>query len=540
MEYDESQQFNERLNHWVASQGFWFQLRYSLMGSGLAGTKGFHLMGLGLRLMVFLVLVMAVGGIYLMTRVGSEEFAKGIEERIGTTLHADEVELKGIARNSGSGVIPQLAATGEATFFSALEARNVRFKLGLLHGIIGKKDPGTVMIGRLEVDLQAGAADPRAAERISSALFEDRGGDLPTRFDIEDATLRWGYGATTRGGIQNSRLRIQKMEEGWKLVFEGGTFSQNWLRNLEIVSLVASCSPQGIDFEEALFKVGQGTVKIENLRLVAGERPQVEGRATLKRLPLDSVLPVVARSFLEGSISGVFDISGSTNTPEGIGFEGTVMLEEGDLIRLKDRVHLLRALSVVVAYHNYRKVDFRQGSFKLKTGGGTFEIQDLALDGKELMTLEGNIKGRPPTEDEQRQTKEQEAVSPLFASELLDDAEVLSEEDAGFTLRRAAEAADASKSGSEESGAAVFDEVAGTLAVPPWEAQEQNAARALRFEGALEITLPPDAFERAPILRDLHGRAAGSGRVPLKVPVEGTFYELTLGQAETIYSQGTR
>jgi hypothetical protein len=32
MESEQSQNFNERLSQWVANQGFWFQIRYSMTG----------------------------------------------------------------------------------------------------------------------------------------------------------------------------------------------------------------------------------------------------------------------------------------------------------------------------------------------------------------------------------------------------------------------------------------------------------------------------------------------------------------------------
>jgi hypothetical protein len=56
----------------------------------------------------------------------------------------------------------------------------------------------------------------------------------------------------------------------------------------------------------------------------------------------------------------------------------------------------------------------------------------------------------------------------------------------------------------------------------------------------LKVTLPPDAFERAPKLAAQLPVDANLGRIPLMIPIEGTLYELTLKQAEEIYQLGTR
>jgi hypothetical protein len=65
-------------------------------------------------------------------------------------------------------------------------------------------------------------------------------------------------------------------------------------------------------------------------------------------------------------------------------------------------------------------------------------------------------------------------------------------------------------------------------------------SRTLRYEGLFRITLPADAFERAPKLAAQFPVDANIGRIPMLVPIEGNLYEITLTQAEDIYQQGTR
>jgi hypothetical protein len=544
MESDESQHFNERLNQWVASQGLWYQLRYSVAGNGLSGTKGFHLLGVGWRLLVFLVLAAGLFAAVSLAMSGTEGYAKALEERIRLGLEAEGAEVNGYSRSGGSAMIAQLSSKGgEGTFFSLLEARNIRYPLGLLERVTGRSSPAMVTVEQVEIDLHSGADSKAGAEGIARALFEESGGGRPTRWEVKDATLRWGYSAGTRGWVENASLRANRTAEGWRLVFEGGYFHQNWLRKLEIVRLEVLCTPEGLVFKQANFRTpladesgGQaGSVEFHDLRVMAGATPELDGRVVLRRYPLDRALPPAARPLAEGYISGQFKVSGSTYTAGGIQLAGNVVLGEGDLIRLTDRVHLLRALSVVDAYNSYKRVDFRAGSFRLATGGGRFELGEVNLDGGALMKLEGGLMARPATEAEKANAPAQGPVSPLFAAGA--DEPDLAEREGDLTLRQAGRAAAGKGGGSSAVSGSVLPL---SQPEPMVEWQPQVVQEPLRFEGSFDISLPPDAFDRAPVLRGQYPGAGSSRRIPLKVPMQGSLHELTLDQAESIYRQGGR
>ena len=68
-------------------------------------------------------------------------------------------------------------------------------------------------------------------------------------------------------------------------------------------------------------------------------------------------------------------MSGSTNSSDGIGFEGQVVLDGKDVISLRERLHLLKALRWWTTSRNYYRVDFREGSFQMKTTGGGMEFR---------------------------------------------------------------------------------------------------------------------------------------------------------------------
>ncbi len=546
MESEQSQNFNERLSQWVASQGFWFQIRYSMSSSGTKGTAMYSLLRLASRLLVFLLVVAVGGWIYLFKVTGTKKFSDGLRASIQKGLSASEIEMKGFSRNRGELGINRLACQGGSeTFFTWLEARNIRCKMGLLDGISGKWDAGTVAISTLDLELRAGADDPESARMLSQALFGRSSSVLIDSLDVANASLRWGYSDRTRGAIENSVLKVQRSENGLKLSFKGGTFSQNWLRKLEIVNLVVACNRDGLTFEKAEFQAGLATVDLRGLKVVGGERPAIDGMAKIRKLGIEAILPVAMRSFIEGSISGDFQVSGSTNSSDGVGFSGKVTLDGQDSISLRERIHLLKALSTVDFVRNYHRVDFREGSFQLKTSGGGMEITDLSLKAEDLFTLDGKMLVRLPTPEETKAAAEsgsRQEGSPLFNGEDSDPQDSESKiDDSEFSLRRAATAKRA-KDGNKPGGApSLSARLALNLEARQLEGRaSERLSRTFRYEGLFRITIPADALERAPRLLQRFPVDPALGRIPMMVPIKGTLYEITLQQAEDLYQQGRR
>lgn len=546
MESEQSQNFNERLSQWVAAQGFWFQVRYSISGSGSKGTAMFHVLRLGVRLFIFAAILAVIGWVYLIKHVGSDQFGTAIEEGIGKGLRASEVEMVGFSKLQGQLVVNRLVANGGSeTFFNALEARNIRCRMGLLAGVAGKWDTGTVAISSLDLELRAGADDAASAAMISRALFEVSPDVLVNSIEVTDATVRWGYSDSTRGEVANSAMRVQRVGDGMKLTFQGGTFTQNWLRKLEIVELIVACNPNGVTFEKAEFRRGEGSVTLANMKVVGGERPEVSGTARVRKLAIQDALPPALTTFAEGSISGNFTVSGSTNTTEGVAFAGLVRLDGQDEIVLRDTIYLLKALSTVDYVRNYHRVSFRDGSFHLRTGGGGIALTDIDLKAEDVFTLAGNLKARLPTAeeakldpDDSRQGTGSDLGLPMFGSQDATSPDSR-KDDPGLTLKRAATAARRSKDGGQ-AGTSLSDRVILNLEARELEAQAaERATRTLRYEGDLRITLLPDAFARAPRLQARFPVDPTTERISLDVPIRGTLYELTFEQGEEIL-QGRR
>ena len=506
-----------------------------------------HLLQMGFRLLVFMLVVIFALWIYLVKRTDSGRFKVAQRTALQEGLFASDLQMKNYRRTQGVLEISRLAAEGGGdTFFTSLEAKNIRCNMGLLDGLMGVWKPGIISIARLDVDLRGGADDKDSARKLATALFHKSDKVEANSYEIGDATLRWGYSESTSGRIESSSMKMQRSGKGWRVSFKGGTFSQNWLNRLEIVNIVADCQPDGIFFEKAEMKQGIGTVDFSGLRVKAGERPEITGVAKIRNLDLEEVLPAALQSFVEGTISGDFKVFGSTNSSDGVGFEGQVVLDGKDSVALRARIHMLRALSVVDFSRNYHRVDFREGSFMLKSSHGGLELTEVKLKADELFTMEGKLKVRLPTQEEIQAALAKGAGSensPLFAAE--DDIAVAREHaksDSYFSLKHAAQAEMGNKDKLEVADTgSLFDRLTTTIEARRLQSLEsERMSRMLRYEGSFLVSIPPDAFERAPKLKELYPLDHNTGRIPIQIPIEGDIYEITLKQAEETYQQGHR
>jgi len=540
---DESS-FDERLSRWIASQGFLFQLRH---GSGRGGASGVfaRLLHVGVRFGVLALLSLGVAVVYLMKRTETEAFRDSLPEAAAAALMAESAEINGFQREGGRAYIHRLTAKGgKASFFYNLDARGVRYDMGLLDGLVGNWNAGSISVRMARIDLKAGAEDAEEAAAIADILFGKQDWFDFSLVEVRDATILWGYSARTRGMIQGSHLIAQRVEDGWRLRFQGGKFSQNWLRRLEIDEMVVKLSPGAMRIEKAEFRRGDGRMALTGL-VKGGLAPEIDAELTFDSLPVATILPREARVFVEGTITGKGRITGSTNSQSGVAFDSHVLLGAEDRLILRDRVPLLEALSVVDIYNNYRRVEFLKGGFHLMTGGGRLTLEKVDLEASELMHLTGQLTVRPPTDEEIAAALAEgpgERDASLIGA-MADGGEDAGEEDdreSDITLRRAAEAAKQD----EENGMSMAPSVGmmnPTLMPMTLEQQARNRyARLLRFEGGFEIEIPGDAFERARMLREAHSVDPLTGRIRLEVPIEGNLFDLTYKQALEIYSKGRR
>lgn len=537
--------FNERLSQWVASQGFWFQMRFSMASGGSKGVVMVHLVRFATRLLL-LLLVLGIGfGVYLFRLPGSKRFQDGIEEGIGKGLGAVECEMGGFRRVQGAMQISKLAAEGDSnTFFSTFEARNVRCRMGIFNSLPGRWNLGVVAMSDLDLHLNAGADDAESAGKMADVLFRQFGDLVFETVEVKEATVRWGYSERTRGVLSGTRLRIQRVPEGWRLLASGGEFTQNWFKRLEVVELNVLCTREEILFEKADFRKGAGRIRMDGLKIKTGERPEVHGTVAVSRMPIEDIIPPAARDFVDGVVTGDFKVYGSTNTKDGLGTEGTLVLDENNPIKLRDRIYLLRALTEFAVMSSFKMVEFNEGELKIKTRGGGMELVASNLRAGDLMTLDGQMGVRFPTPEEAAAAVERDRVGDKVegVGMVRDPLEGRVVEDPDFTLKRAGTALQKARQragmGEDgEGGPSLFDRIGqGFEARRMAEMAVERQSRTLIYEGGFRLTVLPDTFETMAALRDLFPVDPATGRIPIDVPIAaGDIYSITYDQTEDLY-----
>jgi len=345
--------------------------------------------------------------------------------------------------------------------------------------------------------------------------------------------VRWGYSARTWGKIEKSQMTATRSGDGWHLLFSGGTFSQNWLKGLEIVELKMECTPGSVRVTKGEFKAGNGTVVLKDVQVKGGDRPALSGTVEATKVALTHFIPESAQAFVEGVVSGEFQISGSTNSTDGVQFEGDVALDNANIISLRERFHLLKALSVVDLYNSYRKVDLNRGGFHLKTGGGKMELSRVDVRSEDLMTLQGRLKATVPEEDTQPQPLGSGVFSQIPNS--VENAEEDGKKDS-LTLEKAGAAA-----AEKDTEMAIFKRFADSARKRDSLHQVSGrSAQTIRYDGGFRISIPGDAFDSTEVLRQTYPVDPGNGRIAFDVPVQGTIYEVTGRQADELLNLGSK
>lgn len=196
---------------------------------------------------------------------------------------------------------------------------------------------------------------------------------------------------------------------------------------------------------------------------------------------------------------------------------------------LRDKIPLLRSLKAVDVFNNYRRVNFQSGSFRMKTGGGRLVVSDVDLVAGELMTLKGGFMVRPPSKEERALAGDSSASSSLSPDQELAAQEI------DFSLKHAA--AESRKKDGKSTGAMGRYE---TRLEERKFAEDMMAsiAETLRYEGEIDVTIRPDAFDQAKALKAKYPKDPVSGRIPIRIPIDGPLGSLTQKESEEITNLG--
>ncbi len=521
--------FNEQMNEWVSRQGLWFQLRHAADGQTFIA----RMARVAIRLVFLLLLLLLLFWFYLVRHVESEGFREGIQSAVELHLKGRDCTVGGLRKERDVVTIASIEMKGtDDSFFHSMQARLVRLNMKLTDVLVGDWDGGGVNIRHLNLFVKAGASDDAGAAKSYMSLFDQHDHFSFEWIEAESANIRWGYSENNRGSIVGSHMSAAREGDGWRLEFEGGTFNQNWLRNLSIGKLVVVCNKDGVQIKEGDLHRDGGIVTFK-LNMGSGGQPQAAGIVSFKSMPMKSLLPPRYHDWIEGTISGKGTIGGSTNSQEGIVMDMDLSLDDGDVMVLRDTLPLFSALSVVDLYNSYRKVSFTEGGVHIRTGGNTLQVDKIDLRAGGLLSLAGEVNVRPPSYAEiakALEIKDVKVVSDVIEENWKMDDELLESSDVNTSLADAAKGVGDVVVGTSGARTGSADDVMKTSILA-----EKNVRR---FGGLMKVGLKRDAFDKAPQLKEAYPMDAATGKIWLDAPLGGRLQTLTLTLAERLYILG--
>lgn len=552
MKLESTRLFNDRLAQWVARQGFWFQIRYSMAGGG-ASVLMYHLLRLMMRVGIFALALGAVIFYLLLKRTEQSSFRQDLRNGIVNGLDCQAGIVYSFDLTQSKASIRYLSLVGgPQSFMESCEAAGISFQMGLLDGITSAWNLNQVVVDRMSIQVKAGAETEEEARNLGRSFSKNFENVRFHTFVCNNTRIAWGYSPRTMGSISGSQMTMIRDGNGWRMRFTGGVFSQNWLQNLHIDELVLRCDDKGLVVEKGEFSAllpvkelseskSHGKVTFQNVRVRGGMRPEFSGSLILESVPLPQLLPEIYRTYVEGSISGKLNIQGSTNSPDGVSLSGRIALEENDKIDVRNRIHILNSLSILSPSGSYRKTSFQEGYFTINTSASTLQVTNINLSAPEQMELRGSFLVRPPTQQEIDELLRNGEITRETAQEIsmpgMNVAAIFASKE--LTLRKAMDLT--SKEGKQSSTG--FEDVMIDSGVPfqsdaiQMDLQLKTAeklANSAIYEGRLLMILPVSAFsEDTANLSRLSVSSNGQFYL-LECPLLGNLAELTLAQAEEL------
>lgn len=547
MDHESTKQFNERLAQWVANQGFWFQLRYSMAGGG-ASVLMYHTLRLLMRLGIFLAVVAALSFYLLVRRTDQASFHTNFKDGIVSAFECKSGRIKSFNRTQNRASIRYLTLEGGPnSFMESVEATGISFRMGLLDGLMGQWDANQITVERMSLNVKAGAETTEEAAALARAVSKRFDSLRFQALECPNTRISWGYSPRTMGSISQSRMVVIREENGWRLRFTGGTFQQNWLRNLHIDELILVCTSESIVVEKGLFTVLRpaselaenkinGKVTFEDVKVMGGLRPSFSGSVIFENLPLQELLQDSYHDYLQGSISGRLKMQGSTNSTDGVTLAGRISLNEEDEIVLRSQLPLFNSLSILNPAGSFRKVTFSQGFCNIKTSGGTLQVSDISLSAPEQMDMRGSFLVRPAKQEEINEMLRKGSITDDMARGASLNAVEMANGSDELSLRRAMELA-----GKEENATALDTKVTDAglpFAADVLEAESQlktaeKLAMTAIFEGLVTLTMPSAPFKNATGIAKM-ARSMDATSLVLECPLTGNLYDLTRVQAENL------
>lgn len=514
------EEFRARMSAWVTSQGLLFQLVHG--GGGASSALMSWVTRMGLRVALLLLIGLVVFYAYLLRRPFAPSFGEGIRVVIEKGLNAESAEIGPTARKEGILELSSLEMVGsEGTFFDSLSARNIKTRMRVTAGILGLWRGDSINVERLAMKVKSGS-ETLDADRVFGVIFGSVERFDFDRVEIEDASIAWGYSTSTAGAIKNTKLSAKRSASGWKLKMLGGTFSQNWLRDMRVEALELDVSKAGIKIVEAQFGKGDGRITLSGTVKGPIVNPQVDAKGMMEGFPLKGCVQPEVAAVLQGRISGAVKLGGSPYGSSGITVSVQVDLGPEDEIIVTDEVELLDVISLVDRYRSYKKVRFRTGGFTMETGRNVAVFTGINLSAKDHVQLEGEFMSRRPSDKEVSiAIYKTENLGEEPSSDGGTDTENTGSE---FDLVTAARAA-RELSDSDEKIRTIFQSQVFGQEVMRREEEARASYRSIPYlVGAVSLGLHPKAFEekRSPVLSELFPVEENSGLRWLKLDLNNS------------------
>lgn len=509
--------YRNKVANWIGRQGILCQLRYAkTLGPG-AMTK--PLAGLLIRI-VILVLILALVGLFLLKHhFSSSTYREEITGQLEEALGAESVDPDGFTRNSTSGKYKGLEIKGgDQSFFYEARLQELSGEFSLLTGISEDWKPKSVAIQKADFQIKAGGSLEEMVASYASIRGSLTGNGLDL-IKIDDLSFDWGYSKLTHGAVRNTSFNA-KLEGGvWKIEIRGGTFEQNWLGPLTIKKGVLRVGESGLEVVSLSLALGGGSLELSGGITGPLDMPQFDLKGAFSSLPLEKLIVlegITTREFIEGTISGDLQISGSSNRR--IETSVSVELVEDDLITIRERWSLLRALSILDSDRTYLRLAFSTGSFSFTTGGGAMVLKDVDLVSPESAKLLGNLTTSLPTQEEAAEALGIVLTSG-FTKRLTDKSSAMKLENERMSLKNRDDAPPESVgvdiNGSVESGIKKVDE----KLLSPEQLEElrlQSEMDVHRIDGELRLAVPASAFDDNENLAKLYpGDEEGWSWIPI-------------------------
>lgn len=376
-----------------------FQLRYAGIVGNYSLIKQFW--NFFLKFLIVVAAAIGIGYLLLNRHFGSESYSEKISDQISEVLGAEDLKASGFSRARGQGSFRELEIEGgDKSFFIEADILALSGPFTFLAGVTEQWSPEEIRLRSATIQLKAGGKEAEMEEAFAG-IIESFSGSKLSLVAIDSLNVDWGYSKLTYGTIVGTSFRADWVDGEWLISLSGGSFTQNWLKDLKLKSAEMVCGPEGLEIKSLDLELKGGTVSFSGNIGGSLGMPQFDLIGEFDSLSVDRLIRLTGiriRQYLSGTISGNLNLKGSTNRV--VTTDGRVELKAGNSLIIREQWPVLKMLSVLDINNTYRRVDFDSGSFNFSTADGGLKIENLDLRAGELMWLQGDIETRLPNQKE--------------------------------------------------------------------------------------------------------------------------------------------